>query len=86
MATIRKSLTITPSQDQWIKTQIQEGGFANESEYMRHLIRADEERNRDFLVTKAAIQEGFESGASENLRTVDQIMESALSRQSPLDK
>jgi antitoxin ParD1/3/4 len=58
MTTIRKSLTITASQEQWIKLQIQQGGFANDSEYLRHLIRMDEERNRNFLQTKVDIQEG----------------------------
>ena len=50
MATIRKSLTITTAQEEWIKFQIENGGFANDSEYMRHLIRLDEERNREFLI------------------------------------
>ena len=42
MATIRKSLTITAAQEEWIKLQIENGGFANDSEYMRHLIRLDD--------------------------------------------
>jgi len=80
MTTIRKSLTITEAQEQWIKLQIELGGFANDSEYMRHLIRLDEERNRQFLITKAAILEGYESGISPKVRTVDDIMEAAINR------
>ena len=80
MTTIRKSLTITEAQEQWIKLQIELGGFANDSEYMRHLIRLDEERNRQFLITKAAIREGYESGISPKVRTVDDIMEAAINR------
>ncbi|MGB5358992.1 ribbon-helix-helix domain-containing protein [Eudoraea sp.] len=80
MATIRKSLTITVAQEQWIKLQIENGGFANDSEYMRHLIRMDEERNREFLITKAAIQEGYDSGISSRKRSVDEIVEAAKSR------
>ena len=80
MATIRKSLTITVAQEQWIKLQIENGGFANDSEYMRHLIRLDEERNREFLTTKAAIQEGYDSGISSRNRSVDEIVEAAKSR------
>ncbi len=80
MATIRKSLTITASQEQWIKLQIENGGFANDSEYLRHLIRLDEERNRGFLTTKAAIQEGYESGVSSKARTVDEIVKAAIDR------
>jgi antitoxin ParD1/3/4 len=80
MATIRKSLTITAAQEQWIKLQIENGGFANDSEYMRHLIRLDEERNREFLITKAAIQEGYDSGIRSRIRSVDEIVEAAKSR------
>jgi len=80
MTTIRKSLTITKAQEQWIKLQIEKGGFANDSEYMRHLIRLDEERNRQFLITKAAIQEGYESGISPEVRTVEDIMKAAMNR------
>jgi antitoxin ParD1/3/4 len=80
MATIRKSLTITTAQEEWIKLQIENGGFANDSEYMRHLIRLDEERNREFLITKAAIQEGYESGISSKIRSVNEIVEAAKMR------
>ena len=80
MATIRKSLTITTAQEEWIKLQIENGGFANESEYMRHLIRLDEERNREFLITKVAIQEGYDSGVSSGIRSVDEIIEAAIVR------
>ena len=80
MATIRKSLTITPSQEEWIKLRIESGGFANDSEYIRHLIRLDEDRNREFLMTKAAIQEGYDSGVSPRFRTVEEIMKAAEDR------
>ncbi len=80
MATIRKSLTITAAQEEWIKLQIQNGGFANDSEYIRHLIRLDEERNREFLITKAAIQDGYDSGVNSKIRSVDEIIEAAIVR------
>ena len=82
MATVRKSLTITEAQEQWIKLQIENGGFANDSEYMRHLIRMDEERNREYLITKAAIQEGYDSGVSPKIRSVDEIIKAAKNRRS----
>ena len=86
MATIRKSLTVTEAQEQWIKLQIEIGGFANDSEYMRHLIRLDEERNKEFLITKAAIQEGYDSGVSPKVRTVDEIMDAAIKRRTAKTK
>ncbi|MHA7864337.1 hypothetical protein [Flagellimonas marinaquae] len=47
---------------------------------MRHLIRLDEERNREFLITKAAIQDGYDSGVSSKIRSVDEIIEAAIVR------
>ena len=80
MATIRKSLTITTAQEAWIKLQIKNGSFANDSEYMRHLIRLDEERNREFILTKSAIEEGYDSGMRSKVRSVEEIVEAAKRR------
>lgn len=65
MATVRKTITLTDKQDDWIKTQIKNGGFTNESEYIRDLVRRDQNQNAEFLMTKAAIEHGFKSGISE---------------------
>ena len=65
MATVRKTITLTEKQDEWIKSQIKNGGFTNESEYIRDLVRRDQNRNAEFLATKAAIEHGFKSGISE---------------------
>lgn len=64
MSTIRKTLTFTDQQDLWIKSQIEAGDFTNESEYIRHLIRQDQERKSKFQDLKTAIQEGIDSGVS----------------------
>lgn len=64
MAVIRKTVTFTDQQDRWIKTQIEEGDFTNESEYLRHLIRQDQERKGKLQELKVAIQEGIDSGIS----------------------
>lgn len=78
MSTIRKTLTFTEQQDKWIKAQIKDGGFTNESEYIRHLIREDQARNKKFLELKASIKEGLDSGMSE--KTVKEIMNEVQSR------
>ena len=72
MATVRKTITVTQKQDRWIKAQIAAGEFTNDSEYIRDLLRRDQEQNAKFLALKAAIQEGLESGISD--KTVPQIM------------
>ena len=45
MGTVRKTITLTPQQDQWIKARIAAGGFTNDSEYIRDLIRRDQEQS-----------------------------------------
>lgn len=72
MATTRKTITVTDQQDRWIKAQIAAGDFTNDSEYIRDLIRRDQEQNAKFRALKVAIQEGLDSGVSD--KTVAQIM------------
>ncbi|HNP84352.1 MAG TPA: type II toxin-antitoxin system ParD family antitoxin [Nitrospira sp.] len=77
MGTTRKTITVTEQQDQWIKAQIKRGGFTNDSEYIRDLIRRDQDSAK-FQALKEAVQEGLDSGASD--RTVSQIMEGVETR------
>ncbi len=77
MGTTRKTITLTDQQDRWIKTQIERGGFTNDSEYIRDLIRRDQESTK-FRMLKDAIQDGLDSGTSD--RTVPQIMEEVEAR------
>ncbi|MDP2223734.1 type II toxin-antitoxin system ParD family antitoxin [Nitrosomonas sp.] len=78
MATIRKTITLTDKQDQWIKAQIAAGGFTNDSEYIRDLVRRDQEQNAQYMALKQAIQEGLDSGVSN--KTVGEIWEEAEQR------
>ena len=78
MGTMRKTITVTEQQDQWIKAQIKAGEFTNDSEYIRDLIRRDQEHNWKIRALKAAIQEGLNSGVSN--RTVEDIWREAEER------
>lgn len=78
MSTIRKTLTFTDQQDRWIKAQIEGGDFTNESEYIRHLIRQDQERKAKLQDLKVAIREGIDSGVSN--RSVSEIMKGVEER------
>lgn len=75
MATVRKTITLTDAQDDWIKAQVSNGDFTNDSEYFRDLIRRDQEKER---ALKAAIDEGLASGTS--ARGVDDIWAEAEAR------
>lgn len=72
MDTVRKSITFTSQQDGWIKLRIQNGDFTNDSEYVRDLVRKDQEKNMKLLELKQSIDEGFQSGRS-NLKIRDII-------------
>ena len=78
MPTIRKAITVTDKQDDWIKSQISSGNFTNESEYIRALIRREQNADAQFLKMKAELQKGFDSGISN--RTIDQIMAAGKKR------
>ena len=78
MATIRKTITFTDQQDQWIKAQIAVGQFTNDSEYIRDLVRQDQAKNSEIQAIRAALVEGEESGLSN--RTPEQIRKAVQER------
>ncbi|MEL7189588.1 MAG: type II toxin-antitoxin system ParD family antitoxin [Pseudomonadota bacterium] len=71
MATIRKTITLSDKQDAWIKAQIARGAFTNDSEYIRDLVRRDQEGQNKLSALRNAIAEGLKSGVSE--RSLDEI-------------
>ena len=73
MATMNVSLP-DPMRE-WIDTQIKGGEYANASDYIRDLIRHDQERR---LMLQAAIREGVESGRSP--RKAKDVMAAAKAR------
>ncbi|MNF92195.1 Antitoxin ParD4 [compost metagenome] len=62
MATVRKTITVTDQQDSWIKAQIEAGHYTNDSEYIRDLIRREQERSAEVEAIRAALREGESSG------------------------
>ena len=78
MTTVRKTITLTSQQVQWVKARIAAGRFNSYSEYIRDLIRRDHEQNTSLFVLQAAIREGLESGVSE--RTIREIADEGEAR------
>jgi antitoxin ParD1/3/4 len=62
VATVRKTITLTDQQDGWIKAQINAGRYTNDSEYIRDLIRREQERSAEIEAVRAALIEGEASG------------------------
>jgi antitoxin ParD1/3/4 len=73
MATMNVSLP--DAMRTWVEDRVKGGEYANASDYIRDLIRHDQERHR---ALEAAIQEGFESGRSP--RKAHEIVADAKSR------
>jgi antitoxin ParD1/3/4 len=62
MGTVRKTITLTDKQNGWIKAQIDAGHYTNDSEYIRDLIRREQERSAEIEAIRAALIEGESSG------------------------
>jgi len=62
MATVRKTITLTDQQDAWVKSQIDAGHYTNDSEFIRDLIRRDQERSAEIAAIRAALMAGEASG------------------------
>lgn len=62
MGTVRKTITLTDKQDAWIKAQIDAGHYTNDSEYIRDLIRREQERSGELEAIRAALVDGESSG------------------------
>ncbi len=62
MGTIRKTITLTEQQDSWVKAQIEAGHYTNDSEYIRDLIRREQERSAEIEAIRNALIEGEASG------------------------
>jgi len=61
MATMNVSLP-DPMKD-WVEAQTKTGRYSNASDYVRDLIRKDQERTEKIARMQALVSEGLESGA-----------------------
>jgi len=60
MATMNVSLP--QPMKQWVESRAGDGRFSNASDYVRHLIRRDQEREEARMMLQGAINEGLASG------------------------
>lgn len=79
MPMVKKSISVTDRQDEWIKAQIATGHFGNESEVVRELIRErqirEQETPAEIEAIRTALIEGEQRGFSNS--SVDEIWEKA---------
>ena len=56
MSIVRKSISLTKHQDDWVKAQISSGDYTNDSEVVRDLIRKAQGHDEDLQKLRAAIK------------------------------
>ena len=65
MSVVRKTVTLTRQQDDWIAAMVDAGHYTNDSEAIRDLIRREQARMAHVEGVRRALVEGEESGAPE---------------------
>lgn len=73
MATMNVSLP-NPMKD-WVETQVKTGQYGNASDYVRDLIRRDQQDREQIKILQQAISIGIESGISD--RSMLEILKEA---------
>ena len=73
MATM--NISLPDAMKQWVEEQVQTGRYGNSSDYVRDLVRKDQERADAVLELNRLIDEGFASGESD--MTLDEAFEQA---------
>jgi antitoxin ParD1/3/4 len=73
MATMNVSLP--DPMKEWVEAQAQTGRYSNASDYVRDLIRRDQERVSKLAELQRLITEGLESGISD--RSIGDVLEAA---------
>ena len=78
---VKKSITVTDIQNEWLKSQIEQGLYASDSEVLRDLIRQKQiidTNNLHVQAIRAALIQGEESGTG--TRSPADIKKAVLAR------
>lgn len=73
MATM--NISVPEPMREWVQEQISGGRYASSSDYIRDLIRKDQDKTGKLQALQVAISAGFESGLSE--KTIEEILQEA---------
>lgn len=76
MATMNVSLP--DKMKQWVEDQVQTGRYGNASDYVRDLVRRDQERSEAREKLQQMVDEALASGVNE--RTPEELLEQVMSR------
>lgn len=75
---IRKTISMPDELGDYIDERVKTGGYGNDSEFIRDLLRRDKQRESGRAKFQKLIDEGLASGVSN--RTIEEIFQEALKR------
>ncbi len=78
MAMVKKSITVTDQQEDWIQAQMATGNYGTDSELIREALREKQNRTAEIEAIRAALIAGEQSGFSD--RTPEEIKKSVQKR------
>lgn len=78
MAMIKKSITLTDQQEQWIQSQMATGNYASDSEVLRDLIRKEQMRNTQIESIRNELIKAESRGFTD--KTPEDIMQDVIKR------
>ncbi|MCG7532328.1 type II toxin-antitoxin system ParD family antitoxin [Psychrobium sp. MM17-31] len=78
MAMVKKSITVTEHQEQWMQHQLASGNYASDSELLRDLIRKEQMRTNEVEVIRQELIKAEKSGFS--VRSTEDIVNAVITR------
>lgn len=78
MAMVKKSITVTDQQEQWMQAQLATGHYASDSELLRDLIRKEQMRTSEVEIIRQELIKAEQSGFSS--RSPEDIVKTVIAR------
>jgi antitoxin ParD1/3/4 len=72
MAMAQMNISLPDGLKSWIEARVAEGRYSSSSDYVRDLVRREQEAEEKLRILRAAIEEGLASGISD--RTIEDII------------
>ena len=72
MAMAQMNISLPDALKSWIEARVAEGRYSSSSDYVRDLVRREQEAEEKLRILRAAIEEGLASGVSD--RTIEDII------------
>ncbi|WP_415835980.1 ribbon-helix-helix domain-containing protein [Pseudoalteromonas mariniglutinosa] len=81
---VKKSITVTDQQEQWMQAQLATGHYASDSELLRDLIRKEQMRTSEVEVIRQELIKAEKSGFSS--RSPEDIVNAVIARKQTNDE